>query len=213
MSSGPRPKVERKIGHLMRRKHGGRRARVRGRTNINANFSLLAAAVKIAPFGVQNQPDHRFPSGTGPGMTTREKGLPGRYGAGHCPAGSEVPTADPKMTADTKIRQKPTASRRPKIAPIQQRRRTNGRLTPATLGLSSHGWPFLSRSFGRQSTERTWEGFLKRHRRAANQAVMNGYFSLKVAIRGHSMHVIIRRNPHEMFDVVCMTLPAAIRTQ
>ncbi len=47
-----RPKVERKIGHLMRRRHGGRRARVRGRTKTAADFSLLAAAVNLARFGV-----------------------------------------------------------------------------------------------------------------------------------------------------------------
>jgi len=47
-----RPKVERKIGHLMRRKHGGRRARVRGQTKVAADFSLLAAAVNLARFGV-----------------------------------------------------------------------------------------------------------------------------------------------------------------
>jgi hypothetical protein len=43
-----RPKVERKIAHLMRRKHGGRRARMRGQTKIDADFSLLAAAVNLA---------------------------------------------------------------------------------------------------------------------------------------------------------------------
>ena len=43
-----RPKVERKFGHLMRRKHGGRRARVRGTTKIAADFTLLAAAVNLA---------------------------------------------------------------------------------------------------------------------------------------------------------------------
>jgi hypothetical protein len=43
-----RPKVERKIAHLMRRKHGGRRARVRGQTKVNADFALLAAAVNLA---------------------------------------------------------------------------------------------------------------------------------------------------------------------
>jgi hypothetical protein len=43
-----RPKVERKIGHLMRRKHGGRRARVRGQTKVDADFSLLAGAVNLA---------------------------------------------------------------------------------------------------------------------------------------------------------------------
>jgi hypothetical protein len=43
-----RPKVERKIGHLMRRRHGGRRARVRGLIKVTADFSLLAAAVNLA---------------------------------------------------------------------------------------------------------------------------------------------------------------------
>ena len=47
-----RPKVERKIGHLMRRAHGGRRARVRGQTKIDADFSLLAAAVNLARLAV-----------------------------------------------------------------------------------------------------------------------------------------------------------------
>jgi IS5 family transposase len=43
-----RPKVERKLGHLMRRRHGGRRARVRGQTKVDADFNLLAAAVNLA---------------------------------------------------------------------------------------------------------------------------------------------------------------------
>jgi hypothetical protein len=43
-----RPKVERKISHLMRRRHGGRRARVRGQTKVDADFTLLAAAVNLA---------------------------------------------------------------------------------------------------------------------------------------------------------------------
>jgi len=46
-----RPKVERKIGHLMRRRHGGRRARVRGIGKVAADFSLLAAAVNLARLG------------------------------------------------------------------------------------------------------------------------------------------------------------------
>ena len=50
--SATRPKVERKIGHLMRRQHGGRRARVRGRDKVAADFSLLAAAVNLARLGV-----------------------------------------------------------------------------------------------------------------------------------------------------------------
>ena len=47
-----RPKVERKIGHLMRRKHGGRRARMRGQTKVDADFSLLAAAANLARLAV-----------------------------------------------------------------------------------------------------------------------------------------------------------------
>lgn len=47
-----RPKIERKIAHLMRRRHGGRRARVRGTAKVAADFSLLAAAVNLARLSV-----------------------------------------------------------------------------------------------------------------------------------------------------------------
>ncbi len=47
-----RPKVERKIGHLMRRKHGGRRARMRGCQKIRYDFALLAAAANLARLSV-----------------------------------------------------------------------------------------------------------------------------------------------------------------
>jgi hypothetical protein len=47
-----RPKVERKLGHLMIRKHGGRRVRVRGRAKVAADFSLLAAACNLARLAV-----------------------------------------------------------------------------------------------------------------------------------------------------------------
>jgi hypothetical protein len=47
-----RPKVERKLGHLMRRRHGGRRARVRGRRKVDADFNLLAAATNLARLAV-----------------------------------------------------------------------------------------------------------------------------------------------------------------
>ena len=43
-----RPKVERRLAHLKRRWHGGRRARVRGRPKVDADFNLLAAAHNIA---------------------------------------------------------------------------------------------------------------------------------------------------------------------
>ena len=49
-----RPKVERKLGHLMRRKHGGRRARMRGKIKIDADFNLLAAAHNLARLAVLN---------------------------------------------------------------------------------------------------------------------------------------------------------------
>src|SRR6266508_897428 len=47
-----RPKVERKLGHMMRRKHGGRRARVRGRHKVDADFNLLAGALNLARLAV-----------------------------------------------------------------------------------------------------------------------------------------------------------------
>jgi len=45
-----RPKVERKLAHLLRRRHGGRRARVRGLVRVGHDFKLLAAAVNLARF-------------------------------------------------------------------------------------------------------------------------------------------------------------------
>ena len=47
-----RPKIERKLGHLMRHRHGGRRARVRGTERVDADFRLLAAAVNLARLAV-----------------------------------------------------------------------------------------------------------------------------------------------------------------
>ncbi len=55
-----RPKVERKLAHLMRRRHGGRRARVRGTIKVDADFTLLAAAAnlaRLAVLGVQSTPN------------------------------------------------------------------------------------------------------------------------------------------------------------
>jgi IS5 family transposase len=43
-----RPKVERKLAHLLRRKHGGRRLRVRGLERAGQDWRLLAAAVNLA---------------------------------------------------------------------------------------------------------------------------------------------------------------------
>jgi len=42
-----RPKVERKLAHMMRHRHGGRRARVRGSERIRQDFSMLAAVTNL----------------------------------------------------------------------------------------------------------------------------------------------------------------------
>jgi hypothetical protein len=47
-----RPKVERKLAHLLRRRHGGRRARVRGLARVGQDWQLLAAAVNLARLAV-----------------------------------------------------------------------------------------------------------------------------------------------------------------
>jgi len=47
-----RPKVERKLAHLMRRRHGGRRARVRGRERVAQDFVMLCAAVNLQRLAV-----------------------------------------------------------------------------------------------------------------------------------------------------------------
>jgi hypothetical protein len=55
-----RPKVERILAHLMLRRHGGRRARVRGRRKVDADFSLLAASrnlARLAVLGLRSTPE------------------------------------------------------------------------------------------------------------------------------------------------------------
>jgi len=47
-----RPRVERKLAHLMRRRHGGRRMRMRGTAKNDADFRLLVAAVNLARLAV-----------------------------------------------------------------------------------------------------------------------------------------------------------------
>ena len=80
-----RPKVERKIAHLMRRRHGGRRARVRGTTKIAADFALLAAAVnlaRLAALAVASVPGSGWATATDEPRRTL-KALPGRRNAHH----------------------------------------------------------------------------------------------------------------------------------
>jgi Transposase DDE domain len=54
-----RPTVERKLAHLLRRRHGGRHARVRGLVRVAQDWRLLAATVNLARFaalGVRSRP-------------------------------------------------------------------------------------------------------------------------------------------------------------
>jgi Transposase DDE domain len=54
-----RPKVERKLAHLMRRRHGGRRACVRGVERVARDFAMLCAAAnlnRIAVLGLRHDP-------------------------------------------------------------------------------------------------------------------------------------------------------------
>lgn len=100
-SSATRPKVERKIAHLMRRRHGGRHARVRGRTKIAAEFARLAAAVNLARLGVTARPggcwggcpqprqqDHLSPPGTATDPQRLETGR-------HSPTSPSIPRKTP----------------------------------------------------------------------------------------------------------------------
>jgi hypothetical protein len=53
-----RPKVERKLAHLMFRRHGGRRARVRGCARVRQDFALLGAAhnlKRMATLGIRHE--------------------------------------------------------------------------------------------------------------------------------------------------------------
>ena len=62
-----RPKVERILAHLMLCRHGGRRARVRGRRKVDAGFNLLAASrnlARLAVLGLRSTPDGWAVAGT-----------------------------------------------------------------------------------------------------------------------------------------------------
>lgn len=72
-----RPKVERKIAHLMRRRHGGRRARVRGRAKVGADFSLLAAAANVARLGCSESCPQAVETGRSR-LADRSEGAQGR---------------------------------------------------------------------------------------------------------------------------------------
>lgn len=59
-----RPKVERKLGHLMRRRHGGRRARMRGTERVGQDFTMLCAAVNLHRMATLAAPIRRPPAGS-----------------------------------------------------------------------------------------------------------------------------------------------------
>ena len=49
-------RVERKIGHIVRRKHGGRRARMRGIERLGQDFAMLAASINLARLAALGMP-------------------------------------------------------------------------------------------------------------------------------------------------------------
>ena len=62
-TTAPRAQGEAKAAHLMRRRHGGRRARVHGTVKVGADFNLLAAATnlaRLAVLGVQSSVEGRW---------------------------------------------------------------------------------------------------------------------------------------------------------
>lgn len=88
---GTRPKVERKLAHLLRRHHGGRRARVRGRPKVGADFATLAASQNLARFGalgVRSTPTGWVAAGQ---KTGREPRNPAQH-AHHTPNPQNRPT-------------------------------------------------------------------------------------------------------------------------
>ena len=64
----------------MRRRHGGRRARVRGHTKVDADFSLLAAAVNLARLATLGVTHH---TGGWALSTTSARTRPRRLTCGH----------------------------------------------------------------------------------------------------------------------------------
>lgn len=59
-----RPRVERKLAHLVRRKHGGRYSRMRGCERIGHDFSLRAASMnlaRLAKLGIRIAPNTQVP--------------------------------------------------------------------------------------------------------------------------------------------------------
>ena len=93
-SRSTRPKVEPSLAHLMRRRHGGRRARVRGRAEVNAAFSLLAAT-NLARWAVLGL--HSAPAGWAAGERVRVAQEPpaGQQQRSSGPAAPPRPTAPP----------------------------------------------------------------------------------------------------------------------
>lgn len=79
-----RPGVERNIGHLIRRRHGGGRALALGRFKVAADASLPTAAVNLARFGILELTWHQAKVGSSPQLT--------RHGQ---PRGPLTPTAYP----------------------------------------------------------------------------------------------------------------------
>jgi hypothetical protein len=99
-----RPKVERKIGHLMRRRYGGRRARVRGQTK--GRRRLLSTGCRGQPGPVwraRTHPGIRAQMGASPNLT--------RPGSPHHRPGNPCLWTPAKAHTSPETQDRPTNSR------------------------------------------------------------------------------------------------------
>jgi len=112
-----RPKVERKIGHLMRRKHGGRRARMRGLSKVTADF---------APARRRGQPGPPRRARTRPRLSP-----PGPSPSRRAPHSTTEPPPEGHAPSHHPLRPDPCSARsQPTSYPAHQTRPPAARSTP-----------------------------------------------------------------------------------
>jgi Transposase DDE domain len=111
-----RPKVERKIGHFVRRSWGGRKARTRGKARVLTDVLTRAAVLNLARLGVLGL---RHDGGMGPQPSIRKPGAPSTLpGTPHSPAPKHVqrpgPSAGPAPGSDQPPGQRALEQRPPR---------------------------------------------------------------------------------------------------
>ena len=124
-----RPTIERKIGHLMRRRHGGRRARVRGRAKVNADFNLLAAAVNLARLATLGVTSHAVGSPRAPEAATRPETGFKRHSPSH------TATTHSRDTAGTAAARQPSPCSQPAPRPARPRTARSAQKRPIHTSL------------------------------------------------------------------------------